>query len=383
MQETTRMTDQRWDIFCRIVDNYGDIGVCWRLAQQLSREYGLQVTLWIDRPDVAKRLLPALDTSLVRQVLENVTIAHWTEVLTFDHVADVVIEAFACELPESYLQAMAQGQPPVWINLDYLSAEPWVETFHLKPSPHPRLPLNKTFFFPGFTESTGGLLRERDLLSQRDAYLQTLTASKHETQLPANALRVSLFAYPQADVATLLEAMSRHAEPVLCLIPESSLLASVAQHLGVDILQAGEIFTQGALTIRILPFLSQADYDRLLWSCDLNFVRGEDSWIRAIWAGKPFIWQPYLQTEDTHITKLNAFLQHYLGGLEPDPAEALAAFHHQWAHLQLAPESWNSLTAALPILRRHAALQTQALAAHTDLAAKLVIFVRNFRQSQV
>jgi hypothetical protein len=21
-----------WDIFCRVIDNFGDIGVCWRLA---------------------------------------------------------------------------------------------------------------------------------------------------------------------------------------------------------------------------------------------------------------------------------------------------------------------------------------------------------------
>ena len=26
-----------WDMFCRVIDNYGDIGVCWRLAADLAR----------------------------------------------------------------------------------------------------------------------------------------------------------------------------------------------------------------------------------------------------------------------------------------------------------------------------------------------------------
>ncbi|MBY0444112.1 MAG: elongation factor P maturation arginine rhamnosyltransferase EarP, partial [Burkholderiales bacterium] len=38
----------RWDIFCRVIDNYGDIGVCWRLARQLSFEHGFAVRLMVD-----------------------------------------------------------------------------------------------------------------------------------------------------------------------------------------------------------------------------------------------------------------------------------------------------------------------------------------------
>ena len=37
-----------WDIFCTVVDNYGDIGVCWRLARQLAAEHGFAVRLWVD-----------------------------------------------------------------------------------------------------------------------------------------------------------------------------------------------------------------------------------------------------------------------------------------------------------------------------------------------
>ena len=37
-----------WDIFCSVVDNFGDIGVCWRLARRLSAGLGQQVRLWVD-----------------------------------------------------------------------------------------------------------------------------------------------------------------------------------------------------------------------------------------------------------------------------------------------------------------------------------------------
>ncbi|SNR69696.1 conserved hypothetical protein, PP_1857 family [Methylobacillus rhizosphaerae] len=368
---------QRWDIFCRIVDNFGDIGVCWRLARQLSQEYGIHVRLWVDDIPVAQRLLPGLDAGLPQQQLEGVTIACWDNDFICDSVAEVVIEAFACELPASYIQAMV-ATPPVWINLDYLSAETWVEEYHQQPSPHPRLPLKKTFFFPGFTERTGGLLREHDLLTQRKQYQLSLQQLQPTTD-HTSALRVSLFAYPQADIATLLTGMAASERPVQCLIPESSLLQPVSHFFGKSRLCVGDSLTQGALTVEVLPFLSQPDYDRLLWSCDLNFVRGEDSWIRAIWAGKPFIWQPYLQEEDAHIIKLEAFLGRYLSGLDTETASTWSAFHHAWAHMQLASGDWPQLLKILPAAQAHTICQAQSLAEQADMTTQLVNFVRNFQ----
>ena len=37
-----------WDIFCTVIDNYGDIGICWRLARQLRVDDGQRVRLWVD-----------------------------------------------------------------------------------------------------------------------------------------------------------------------------------------------------------------------------------------------------------------------------------------------------------------------------------------------
>ena len=82
-----------------------------------------------------------------------------------------MVEAFGCGLPSSQLATMRARRPrPVWINLEYLSAEDWIADFHLRPSPHPRYSLVKTFFFPGLVPGTGGVLKERDLDAQRAAF---------------------------------------------------------------------------------------------------------------------------------------------------------------------------------------------------------------------
>jgi uncharacterized repeat protein (TIGR03837 family) len=125
-----------WDIFCRVIDNYGDIGVCWRLARQLADEHGKKVRLWVDDLSPLKQLCPEIDTNSERQFWQEIEIIHWTEKLTADRVADVVIEAFACDVPEVYLQKMAAASPkPSWINLEYLTAESWAEDCHSMASP--------------------------------------------------------------------------------------------------------------------------------------------------------------------------------------------------------------------------------------------------------
>ena len=78
----------------------------------------------------------------------------------------------------------------------------------------------------------------------------------------------------------------------------------------------GTPLRRSSLTAYALPLLPQSSFDRLLWACDVNFVRGEDSFVRAQWAGRPFVWQIYPQTEEAHLVKLEAFLSRYLDGFE-------------------------------------------------------------------
>ncbi|KAF3998093.1 elongation factor P maturation arginine rhamnosyltransferase EarP [Glaciimonas immobilis] len=304
-------------LFCKVVDNFGDIGICWRLARQLEQEHGIAVTLWVDDLRSFKRICPEIAVDLDAQKIGAVTVRHWRDqngVFSADDVADCVIEFFACDIPPGYIAAMAQRTPrPVWFNLEGLTAEAWVEGCHKLSSP-PTQSLTKYFFFPGFTDKTGGLLLESGLQQQRESFqnnpaaMLAFFAQFGVTSAEMASLKVSLFCYPHAPVAALFDAWQKCDQAVTCLIPEGVAAEAVRAFLGAEA-GVGATATRGALTVRILPFVPQADYDKLLWACDLNFVRGEDSFVRAQWAGKPFIWHIYPQDENLHHVKLNAFVQ--------------------------------------------------------------------------
>jgi len=364
---------KRWDIFCKIVDNFGDIGVCWRLARQLQHEHGLQVRLWVDDLVVAQRLMPSLDVTAQSQMLEQIEIAHWHVQADFTQAADVVIEAFACALPAPYLTAM-QAQKSKWINLEYLSAESWVVDFHAKPSP--KQGLTRYFYFPGFVEQSGGLIREHDATAQHDnADLQVTNRAEilQRLQLPnVQSHYVSLFCYPHAPISHLLDAMSHSKTPVICVIPESSILPAVADFFGVEGIKPGDSLTKQQLKVHVVPFLSQADYDDLLRVCDINFVRGEDSWVRAIWAAKPFIWQPYLQEEQAHLVKLEAFLSLFYAGCSS--FQVVQAMYRAWASAHFNVDLWDGYIAQLNTIRTHTRMFSHGLTKQADLARQLIRF---------
>jgi uncharacterized repeat protein (TIGR03837 family) len=390
----------RCDLFCTVVDNFGDIGVCWRLARQLVREHGWSVRLWVDDLTSFRHLRPDIDPSLARQRCDGVDVRRWDAdfgPITDDNApGDIVIEAFACHIPEVCVQAMharkKAGNAPVWINLEYLSAEDWVDGSHLQKSLHPQLGLLKTFFFPGFTERTGGLVRERELFSRRDAFLASTELRDAWWQrtlgmpaAPKDALVISLFAYENAALPALLTQWADSETPIVCLVPQGRIAPAVGAWFGRDVLAPGDAASRGALTVHGLPFLPQAEFDALLWACDLNFVRGEDSFVRAQWAAKPFVWHIYPQSENAHHGKLDAFLDRYLADLPentPDAAplsrgtrEALRTFWHLWNGYASTPPDWPALAAALPELNRHARAWANAQAAQPDLARQLASFV--------
>lgn len=350
-----------WDIFCRVIDNFGDIGVCWRLARQLANERGLRVRLWVDDLSSLQPLCPEVDPQLAEQICQGVNICRWAENFAVDRVAEVIIEAFACELPAAYIAAMAAADPkPCWINLEYLTAESWAEDCHGLVSPHPSLPLKKYFFFPGFSEKTGGLLRERDLLALRDAERPSAVSDQ---------LAISLFCYETAPVGALLDAFAASSQPAVCYVPPGKPLQAVKQHLSGD-----GPWQLGQTRIAPIPFLALDDYDRLLWRCDVNFVRGEDSFVRAQWAGKPFVWQVYRQEEDAHLVKLAAFLDRSC------PADgAWRRMCEAWNTGNDVAGAWQDFLAERLNIASQSRIWRTQLARHPDLATALV----NFAASRV
>ncbi|WP_268797298.1 elongation factor P maturation arginine rhamnosyltransferase EarP [Pseudomonas huanghezhanensis] len=371
-----------WDIFCAVVDNFGDVGVTFRLARQLVAEHGFDVRLWIDDLSAFARLRPGADSKAARQVCDGVTVCHWPAEWPPVTPADVVIEAFACRLPAVYLDAMlACEKRPLWFNLEYLSAEDWVPGCHGLPSIQSS-GLRKYFFFPGFTDKTGGLLREAGLIAQRqafqaDAQLQRSFLSQLGIAPESGARLVSLFAYEHSGLGSWLDCLAFDDRNTHLLVPEGRIIGDVQRWLGIDELKAGDLNQRNALTVQVLPFVRQEDYDRLLWCCEFNVVRGEDSFIRAQWAGRPLIWHIYEQDDDAHWAKLDAFLELYQVGLSREAAQVLGEFCHRWNAGQDMRESWLGLMKNWPELSAHAERWCLDQALHNDLTTALVSFYRN------
>ena len=228
---------------------------------------------------------------------------------------------------------LKRPRAPVWINLEYLSAESWVDGCHGLPSPHPQLPLVKYFFFPGFTANTGGVLIERGLTRRCQTFQRdTATMRQFLDGLGVQAetqgeVLVSLFCYPQAPLKALLEACAAGSQPIRMISFDGTPGARALGAFGV-----GGGHRRGALAGETLPFLAQDDYDRVLWACDWNFVRGEDSFVRAQLAARPLVWQAYPQAGNAHGIKLQAFLARYCGS-----ADLRCGLDALW-------QSWNGLT---------------------------------------
>jgi uncharacterized repeat protein (TIGR03837 family) len=265
----------------------------------------------------------------------------------------------------------AASQPPMWFNLEYLSAEPWVDTAHALASAHPRLPLTRYFWFPGFTAKTGGLLRERGLLDARDAW-------RRRARQPREGVRIVLFCYPNRALPALFDAWAEGDEPVTCVMPEGVATAALDLWLAGDVPHAGPRARRGRLVLEIVPFMAQDAFDRLLWDGDVNFVRGEDSFVRAQWAARRLVWQPYPQAEDAHLLKLDAFATRYVHGLGTDATDALRAF---WQAFNVeegaaAAAAWAPFRATMRACDAHAAQWAEALAGLPELAAGMVEFWR-------
>ncbi len=313
------MTENKpfWDIFCTVVDNYGDIGVTWRLARQLQHEFHRPVRLWIDDLTSFQRLCPQVDPTLAIQQIDHILIGRWDPHFPTDyHPGAVIIEAFACELPAIVQDKMRNmKQQPVWLNLEYLTAEAWIDGCHGLPSQQQQL--TKYFFFPGFSPKSGGLLCESNLFSARDQWQQDpdsrrqfcLQRNLHPPR--PNEQFISLFSYENQSIPALIEQWQASSTPIRCLVPAGRSVNSLHTIFQDIPLHPGSRLQRDALILEVLPMTDQTGYDQLLWSCDLNIVRGEDSFLRAQWAGRPFVWHIFPQEEDAHLEKLAAFLDLY------------------------------------------------------------------------
>ena len=367
----------QWDIFCKVIDNHGDIAVCWRLSAALAAR-AQRVRLWVDDASALRWM--------AQQSCDGVTVLPWLEPLGVNLLrqdatpCEVLVEAFGCEIAPEFIASCADseratGLKPVWINLEYLTAEGSAARNHAMPSPvwqGPGAGWTKWFFYPGFCPATGGLLREAGLVQRQARFDRRAWLAQRGIAWQGEKL-VSLFCYEPPALAALLTELADHG---LDGQPVRMLVAAGRAHAAVEAILDGQKWLQpnrgghGQLSISYLPWLTQIDFDHLLWASDLNFVRGEDSLVRALWAGKAFIWQIYPQSDEAHQPKLQAFLDM----LQAPPS--LRDFHRVWNAGQSA--------IALPTIATDdwadcARVARQRLLAQDDLATQLMRFVAQNR----
>jgi uncharacterized repeat protein (TIGR03837 family) len=296
----------RWDIFCQIVDNYGDAGVCWRLARSLSSIHGQDVRIFCDDLPTLNLLASGVDPKVKDEIELLPWEASYNNARHPVSAADVVIEAFGCELPERYLAGLfIAAKKPIIINLEYLSAEPWITEFHGKASPQSH-GIPKYFFFPGFQDEAGGLLLE-PIPPQGNELTKDIPPLLHQawSSLRSDAKRISIFCYPEAPLQKWLADLGKLNQNF-----DIVLTHGIAELLHLT--TGKPISLPSNIQLISIPFVSQDEYDWVLAQCDFNIVRGEDSFIRAQLAGKPFIWHIYPQDDHAHEIKLAAFLDLYL-----------------------------------------------------------------------
>ncbi|WP_417283797.1 elongation factor P maturation arginine rhamnosyltransferase EarP [Comamonas sp.] len=346
-----------WDIFCQVIDNFGDVGVCWRTAAELV-ERGQSVRLWMDDASALQWMAPPPHP-------QGLSVHGWptAHAQLPDVLGDVVVEAFGCEIPQVMKQAIAQSpsKPPVWINLEYLSAEDYVERCHRLPSrimSGPAAGLTRWFFYPGFTPATGSVVREQNLGARQQDFAARRSQWRAAHGVQGHDCAVSLFCYEPAALPQLLDQLvsAPALSPQLLVTPGRAAAA-------VQALPQAE-----PLKPRYLQPCPQPQFDEMLWACDLNLVRGEDSLVRALWAGQPMVWHIYPQHDNAHHDKLDAFLD----WLKAPPS--LRAFHHAWNGMT-SPQTLPLLTPEM-LREWQACVQAarESLATQSDLIAQIQAF---------
>lgn len=316
-------------VFVRVIDNYGDAGVGWRLSCLLAEYLHMHVRLWIDDTDALNKLVPAPEKQA------RITIEAWQgdammqQQLSAAVDPVLVIETFGCELPPQVLERMRQCRP-LWLNWEYLTAEDWAVGLHAMSSLQPN-GLEKYFWFMGIDADSGGLLREPDYLAEREKFrqqpkLQQAFRQEYGLPLQHTGQLWLVFAYTSGQWAQWMAMWQQADTPVTLWLAGGQVIESLRAAKLIapeELQQEGDICELGNVTLVRIPFVPQAAFDRLLWLADAAIVRGEDSFVRALWAGLPFFWHIYRQDDDVHLQKLHSF---WFKAMQGWPAELRQAF---------------------------------------------------------
>ena len=270
------------DVFCDVIDNFGDAGVCLRLCRDFSKK-NYEVRLFCNNVNILNKITNSEDASN-----RFLSLLSWSDKNMDYSPSEVVIQAFSVRLPDNLIKKIKTRKSTV-INLEYLTAETFAEDCHKLPSYADGF--ESFFFFPGFTKKTGGVVIEK-------SFLEKINKTKSK-----ESKNITLFSYENEKVKSVINSLNK--EKFILNIFEGKGLNNFNNQLKLN-LTAGDENKLNELTVRVLPMVSQDEYDSYLIDSKLNLVRGEDSIVRAMLTGNPFLWHIYPQEEDVHKDKIEA-----------------------------------------------------------------------------
>ena len=314
------------DIFCEIIDNFGDIGVVYRISKELKKIFqNVRIRIVLNRLEEFKAINKKVKDVDYQEIdgLICVTEKYVKENMESFGVSDVFIEAFGCNVPEEYVKA-AKENSKLWINLEYLSGEKWIEDFHLCESLIDSKTLKKIFFMPGFSEKSGGVIIDSGFL-ERMKYGKENRDEVFKKYFKDFDLKDkfigTIFSY-EKNFENLLETLKNYEKETVLLLMGEKTQKSFSEILKKNLTEDyGNIVKYGKITMIYSDFFSQEEYEEIISASDFNFTRGEDSFVRGIILGKPFMWHIYLQEEKAHMDKIKAFTERFKESVEVSEEE--------------------------------------------------------------
>ena len=314
------------DIFCEIIDNFGDIGVVYRISKELKKIFqNVRIRIVLNRLEEFKAINKKVKDTDYQEIdgLICVTEKYVKENIETFGVSDVFIEAFGCNVPEEYVK-QAKENSKLWINLEYLSGEKWIEDFHLCESLIDSKTLKKIFFMPGFSEKSGGVIIDSGFL-ERMKYGKENRDEVFKKYFKDFDLKDkfigTVFSY-EKNFENLLETLKNYEKETVLLLMGEKTQKSFSEILKKNLIEDyGNIVKYGKITMIYSDFFSQEEYEEIISASDFNFTRGEDSFVRGIISGKPFMWHIYLQEEKAHMDKIKAFTERFKESVEVSEEE--------------------------------------------------------------
>lgn len=314
------------DIFCEIIDNFGDIGVVYRISKELKKIFqNVRIRIVLNRLEEFKAINKKVKDTDYQEIdgLICVTEKYVKENMESFGVSDVFIEAFGCNVPEEYVKA-AKENSKLWINLEYLSGEKWIEDFHLCESLIDSKTLKKIFFMPGFSEKSGGVIIDSGFLERmkfgKENRDEVFKKYFKDFDLKDKFIG-TIFSY-EKNFENLLETLKNYEKETILLLMGEKTQKSFSEILKKNLTEDyGNIVKYGKITMIYSDFFSQEEYEEIISASDFNFTRGEDSFVRGIILGKPFMWHIYLQEEKAHMDKIKAFTERIKESVEVSEEE--------------------------------------------------------------